>query len=65
MVHIDKELRRTLQPYIDKGCILENSKKHLKLRTPNGKMVTMSKSPSCPYYLHNIVRDIKRVYDEN
>jgi hypothetical protein len=58
---IERELRREF-PFAE---ISVSGSSHYRLRLPNGKLVTTSSTPSCPYWLDNVKRDVKRASETN
>jgi len=57
---LPKDLSKILQPYLDSGWIMLEGRKHYKIKSPTGALITISHSASCPYYLKHVVGDLKR-----
>ena len=54
-------MRTLVTRLVKEGWQLTGERKHYKLRSPTGKMLVLSKTPSCPRAIHNAERDIKRI----
>ena len=59
----DKELKKLVKQLIRDGWTLETSRKHTKLRSPKGHLVSMSSSPSCPYAFKNVAKDVQKIIE--
>lgn len=59
----DKELKKLVKQLLREGWTLETSRKHTKLRSPKGHLVSMSSSPSCPYAFKNVARDVQKIIE--
>jgi hypothetical protein len=59
MRKIEHELKREF-PF---AVIDTTDGNHLRLRLPNGKFVTVSNTPGCVNFLHNVRRDVRRLMD--
>lgn len=58
----DKDVNTFIAKLVrEQGWLFTKGKKHGKLTAPNGRMVTYSVSPSCPFVLHKIRKDCDRV----
>ena len=58
---LPKDLTKALQPYLNKGWVITEGRRHYKVEAPNGAIVTVSHTSSCPFYLKHVVADMKRV----
>lgn len=56
----NKDLNKYIKELVREGWTVEHSK-HLKLRSPNGRIVSCSYSPSCPFVLQKVKSDVKRL----
>jgi hypothetical protein len=56
-----KDLKRLLNPYLKSGWTLEHGRKHMKMKAPNGRLVVISNTASCPFYLKHVEADLRRV----
>lgn len=54
-------MRNLVTRLVKEGWQLTGERKHYKLRSPTGKMLVLSKTPSCPRAYNNAERDIKRI----
>lgn len=61
---MQREVKQFLKPYIKEGWIASENGKHYKLTAPTGKVVTISATPSCPYYLKHALKDIEKIKRE-
>jgi hypothetical protein len=60
MRKIERELRREFpEAEIE---ITNNS--HYRIKLPNGRTVTTSQSPSCPFYLRKVRADVRRAMSD-
>ena len=59
----DKELKKLVKQLLREGWTLETSRKHTKLRSPKGHLVSMSTSPSCPYAFKNVAKDVQKIIE--
>jgi hypothetical protein len=55
----NKDLDKKVKELIRHGWTAEFGR-HLKLRSPDGKLITCSLSPSCPHAHRNLARDIRK-----
>lgn len=65
--HKDKDIRRFIDGLVADGWTILGGRKHYKVRSPGGRTLSLSNSPSCPYMLKHAeadVRRIKRMEDE-
>lgn len=64
---IRKDLEQYLRELSREGWMVESGKKAYKLRPPNngGGLVSCSKTPSCPFSLHKVKNDVKRLMKRN
>lgn len=60
-LHSDKDVRRYLRELMDKGWVHVGSKRHTKMRSPGGRLLSLSNSPSDPHALAAIKRDVKKI----
>lgn len=57
----DKNDRRKMLKVVEQhGWVIEYGAKHLKLRSPDGRIVIVSKTPSCPHALNQARRDLRK-----
>ena len=56
----NKDLNVFIRRLIDQGWRVEHST-HTKLHSPDGFFVSISTTPSCPYVVEKIKRDIRRM----
>jgi hypothetical protein len=61
---MNDRLRTILRRLQREGCLVEKTKKHIKVRLPDGRMFTCSSTPSCPYAGDNLLRDIRKFTKE-
>jgi hypothetical protein len=59
----DKEADAIIAPLLKCGWTLENGTKHLKLSSPRGDLITVSKTSSDIHYIDMLKRDIRRVME--
>lgn len=59
----DKELKKLVKQLLRDSWTLETSRKHTKLRSPKGHLVSMSSSPSCPYAFKNVAKDVQKIIE--
>jgi hypothetical protein len=59
--HKDKNIRKYLEELVCEGWELLGGRKHYKIRSPKGHIVSMSKSPSCPYMIKHLKGDVQRI----
>ena len=57
----NKELKKLVKELLRDGWSLESGKKHTKIRSPHGHLVTLSSSPGCPYAAINARKDVERI----
>jgi hypothetical protein len=57
MRKIERELRRAF-PFAQ---IEITNRSHYRLRLPNGRSVFVASTPSCPFWLHNVRADVRRL----
>ena len=65
--HKDKDIRRFIDGLVAEGWKILGGRKHYKVRSPGGRTLSLSNTPSCPYMLKHVeadVRRIKRMEDE-
>jgi len=58
---LPKDLTKVLQPYLDSGWTMLEGRKHYKIKSSTGALVTISHSASRPYYLKHVGGNLKRV----
>lgn len=58
---MNKDIRKYFKQLQSQGWTIEQGRKSLKLRSPNGKLVTASLTPSCQFVLKYIQADVKRL----
>lgn len=58
---LPKDLTKALQPYLTKGWVITEGRRHYKAIAPNGAIVSISHTSSCPFYLKHVLADMKRV----
>lgn len=56
----DKEINNIISQLLNLGWNIQKNR-HIKCTSPNGKMVVISNSPSCPFTYKKILRYIKNV----
>lgn len=56
----NKNLNAYIQELVAQGWTVEKNK-HIKLRSPNGKLVVCSSTPNCPFVVHKVRNDVRRV----
>lgn len=56
----NKNLNEYIKELIGQGWTVEYGK-HLKLRSPEGRLVSCSYSPSCPHVATKVRADVKRL----
>lgn len=59
----DKELKKLVKQLLREGWTLETSRKHTKLRSPKGHLVSMSSSPSCPHAFKHVAKDVQKIIE--
>lgn len=59
--HSNKQIWAYLCELRSKGWELIGGKKHYKIRSPKGKILSLSSSPSDEFALANIKRDVRRL----
>lgn len=59
--HKDKEVRRLIDGLVAEGWAILGGRKHYKVRSPRGHMLSMSNSPSCPFMLRHVEADVRRI----
>jgi predicted RNA binding protein YcfA (HicA-like mRNA interferase family) len=55
----NKELNDYIKQLVKSGWSAQYGK-HLKLRSPDGKLVTCSYTPSCPFVVHKVKNDVRK-----
>ena len=61
--HKNKDIRKVISDLEREGWVSLGGRKHFKIRSPRGAIVSMSNTPSCPYMLKHVMQDVKRVKD--
>lgn len=59
--HKDKHIRKFVNSLVAEGWTIIGGRKHYKVRSPGGHVLSMSNSPSCPYVLNHIEADVRRI----
>lgn len=59
--HKDKDVRRYVDSLVAEGWTILGGRKHYKVRSPGGRVLSMSNSPSCPYMLKHVENDVRRI----
>ena len=59
--HKDKDIRRYVDSLVAEGWKILGGRKHYKLRSPGGHVLSMSNSPSCQYMLKHVENDVRRI----
>ena len=57
----DKDIRRYVDSLVAEGWKILGGRKHYKVRSPGGHVLSMSNSPSCPYMLKHVENDVRRI----
>lgn len=58
---MDKALKKYLSELVARGWTYVGQNKHIKIRSPQGRRLTLSVSPSCPHALKHVVKDVQRI----
>lgn len=59
--HPDRDVRRLLAPLFKRGWVFECINKHYKIRSPTGRLLSMSLTPANPAATKRIQADIVRI----
>lgn len=59
--HKDKDIRRLVDSLVAEGWTILGGRKHYKVRSPGGRTLSLSNSPSCPFTVNHIEADIRRI----
>ena len=62
--HSNKDINNLIKELVAVGWEIIGSKRHFKLRSPGGGLVSMSSSPSDEFAVNQIKRDVRRVQKE-
>ena len=60
-----KKIKRDLKRAFPQAKIEKTHNGHYRIKLPNGRTVMASSTPSCPYALNNIKRDVRRTMTRN
>lgn len=58
---LPKDLTKALKPYLNSGWVITEGRRHYKAIAPNGAIVSISHTSSCPFYLKHVIADLNRV----
>lgn len=58
---VHRDFRPFFKELMLKGWTISKGKKHLKLRSPKGMLVSCSSTPSCPFTLKKIISDVNKI----
>lgn len=61
MKHKDKDVSKVVRGALSRGWSYEQGRKHAKLTSPGGHLVSLSVSPSDCNAAHNVRRDVERI----
>ena len=62
--HSNKEINSLIKELVAMGWEIVGSKRHFKLRSPKGRMISLSSSPSDGFAINQIKRDVRRIQRE-
>lgn len=63
-LHSNKEIKKLITELLRDGWQHAGAKRHTKLRSPGGHLVSFSSSPSCPFAVDHIRKDVQRIRDK-
>jgi hypothetical protein len=62
-VHSNKDIRKLVKDLLREGWSIVSRSKHFKIRSPGGRLVSISSTPSCGYMVENVKRDVQKIKD--
>jgi len=62
--HPDRDIRRLLAPLFKRGWVFVGINKHYKIRSPGGRLLSMSLTSANPHSITRIGADIARIEKE-
>lgn len=63
-LHTNKAIKKLMRELLREGWQRAGEKRHTKMRSPGGHLVSFSSSPSCPFAVDHIRKDVQRIRDK-
>jgi len=58
---LPKDLSKALKPYVSRGSVIAEGRRHYKATSPTGITISISHTSSCPHYVKHVIADLNRV----